>query len=105
MKTTLSKAVIMNIFATSPCPIQSAKALDDKRIVKMCSESLQLLVTALHANVIGDIGLTKFANCAANESLGINYKHVANVHDAYQLYLNHRCEYTDKNATWYGVGK
>ena len=168
----LYEAEIMNIFTTSPCPVQSAKALDDKRIVKMCSESVQLLVTALHTNgvplsdlpckpthqnhpcniwtrssrsnylwlvehtaalmaeklarypnraahvyqqhlaklkqyasVIGDIGLTKFVNCAANESLGINYKHVANVHEAYQLYLNHRWQYTDKNATWYGAGK
>ena len=37
----------MNIFATSPCPIESAKYLDDKRVVKMVLESAQLLSTAL----------------------------------------------------------
>jgi hypothetical protein len=35
----------MNIFATSPCPIESAKYLDDKRKIKMLLESAQLLAT------------------------------------------------------------
>lgn len=38
----------MNIFCTSACPIQSAKFLDDKRVVKMCTETGQILATALH---------------------------------------------------------
>lgn len=38
----------MNIFATSPCPRQSAKYLDDKRVNKMILESVQMLATALH---------------------------------------------------------
>lgn len=37
----------MNIFATSNDPVQCAKVLDDKRVVKMCAESAQLLSTAL----------------------------------------------------------
>lgn len=37
----------MNIFATSPCPMQAAKNLDDKRVVKMILETAQLLCTAL----------------------------------------------------------
>lgn len=37
----------MNIFATYPCPVLSAKTLDDKRIVKMVLESTQLLCNAL----------------------------------------------------------
>ena len=37
----------MNIFATSNCPIESAIALDDKRLVKMVLESAQLLSTAM----------------------------------------------------------
>ena len=37
----------MNIFATFECPIQSAKYLDDKRVVKMVLESAQLLSTAI----------------------------------------------------------
>lgn len=40
----------MNIFATSECPIQSAKFLDDKRCIKMCLETAQLLSTALRVN-------------------------------------------------------
>lgn len=37
----------MNIFATSSCPVESAQALDDKRLVKMVLESAQLISTAL----------------------------------------------------------
>jgi hypothetical protein len=37
----------MNIFYTSPCPIECAKALDDKRVIKMTLETAQLLSTAL----------------------------------------------------------
>jgi len=37
----------MNIFATSACAYESAKALDDKRVIKMILESCQLLNTAL----------------------------------------------------------
>lgn len=37
----------MNIFVTSPCPIESAKALDNKRVNKMLLESAQMLASAL----------------------------------------------------------
>jgi hypothetical protein len=40
----------MNIFATSNCPIESAQFLDDKRCIKMCLETAQLLSTALRVN-------------------------------------------------------
>jgi hypothetical protein len=40
----------VNIFATSNCPIESAKFLDDKRCQKMVLESAQLLSTALRVN-------------------------------------------------------
>src|SRR5512141_1740602 len=33
----------MNIFASSPCPIESARNLDDKRVNKMLCESCELL--------------------------------------------------------------
>lgn len=33
----------MNIFVTSPSPVLSAQALDDKRLVKMCLETAQIL--------------------------------------------------------------
>lgn len=38
----------MNIFFTSNCPVECAKYLDDKRIVKMCLETAQMLSTALY---------------------------------------------------------
>lgn len=37
----------MNIFATDECPIKSAQYLDDKRVVKMCLETAQILATVL----------------------------------------------------------
>ncbi len=37
----------MNLFVTSECPIESAKYLDDKRVVKMTLETAQLLSTAI----------------------------------------------------------
>lgn len=38
----------MNIFVTNPCPVQSAKYLDNKRVIKMILESAQMLSTAMH---------------------------------------------------------
>lgn len=37
----------MNIFVTSDSPIESARYLDDKRVIKMCTESAQMLSTAI----------------------------------------------------------
>jgi len=44
----------VNIFAVYPCPIKSAKYLDNKRLVKMVLETTQLLSTAI--NLCGGIG-------------------------------------------------
>lgn len=41
-----------------------------------------------------------FQNSAANDSLGINYKNVKDVHLAYRLYLNHRWKNDKKPPTW-----
>lgn len=38
----------MNIFVTSPSPLASARALDDRRLIKMVLETAQLLCTAHH---------------------------------------------------------
>lgn len=38
----------MNVFATSSCPVESALALDDLRLNKMITESVQILCTAKH---------------------------------------------------------
>jgi len=37
----------MNIFVTNECPVESAKFLDDKRVIKMILESAQMLSTAV----------------------------------------------------------
>jgi hypothetical protein len=40
----------VNIFVTNKCPYESARFLDDKRVVKMVLESMQMLGSALILN-------------------------------------------------------
>lgn len=153
----------MNIFVTSPCPIESANYLDDKRATKMILETAQLLCTALRLNGINDdtlykvthinhpcsiwarvsaqnyqwllahlqalisryntvygkvhstsrllpilethknrlpsIGLTAFANCSANQSLNVSFKHLE-VFTAYKEYLKVRWQNDVRTPTW-----
>lgn len=157
----------MNIFFSSTCPVDCAKYLDDKRVVKMCTETAQMLSTAIrlvtdyphkdevmkstHANhpsnvwirqskqnfewaykhflalndeytlrygkvhktmehahhfkaainLLPDIGLTKFANCAARTDMGISFKHLDDVCDAYKKYLDIRWQHDKREPTWY----
>lgn len=49
----------MNIFYTSDCPIECARYLDDKRVVKMCLETAQMLSTALREYCAIDDALYK----------------------------------------------
>lgn len=46
------------------------------------------------------IGGTEFPNCAANQSLGISYKHITNVHAAYRLYIRDRWATDQRQPTW-----
>jgi hypothetical protein len=43
---------------------------------------------------------TPFPNCAASEELGVSYKHVPNVHLAYQLYYKDRWKLDKKEPKW-----
>lgn len=52
----------MNIFATSHCPIESAKFLDDKRCNKMVLETAQLLSTALRVRGYAGSDVYKIAH-------------------------------------------
>jgi len=52
----------MNIFFTSKCPIECARFLDDKRIVKMCLETSQMLSTALYLTAPELYTVTEFCN-------------------------------------------
>lgn len=46
--------------------------------------------------------MTEFTNCAANESLGISFKHISNVFLAYKLYLDARWKLDARTPTWKG---
>jgi hypothetical protein len=43
---------------------------------------------------------TPFPNCAANADLGISFKHVADVHEAYRLYICERWKRDTIMLTW-----
>ena len=43
---------------------------------------------------------TPFANCAANASVGLSFKHIDNVHEAYQMYLNERFKTDVRKPKW-----
>ena len=57
-----------------------------------------------YANKFPSKGLTRFANCAANKSLGVDYKSMPDTVKAYQLYLNDRWDNDKRTPTWYGKG-
>lgn len=64
-------------------------------------KSYLLYITFIkYADIFPNLGLTEFANCAANDSKGISYKHIADVTKAYQLYLNDRWETDKLTPTW-----
>lgn len=152
----------MNIFVTSDNPVDCAEFLDNKRVIKMATETAQLLSTALnlaggkgcykttHPNhpcsvwaretqtnwlwlfihglalcyeytrrydkehkcqqLISDMfsqvsilppgDLTPFVNCTTNKEHKIDYRHISDVHMAYQLYLNDRWDTDKREPTW-----
>jgi len=51
--------IIMNIFASDPCPIKSANYLDNVRVNKMILETAQILSTVLRLKGIDDARLYK----------------------------------------------
>ena len=65
------------------------------------SSQLYPMLMAL-ADLIPCGEMTDFVNCAANESLGISYKHVDCVYTAYKLYLNERWDNDVRTPTWQG---
>lgn len=150
----------MNLFVTDENPKISAQNLDDKRMVKMCLETTQLLCSAINyhggkspyksthlnhpvsvwvrqsqlnaqwakshglalcyqyskrygkfhkcENILRSLDLyclpidrfTPFVNCAANESLGINFKHIQDPIEAYRRYLISRWNTDKLKPTW-----
>jgi hypothetical protein len=55
------------------------------------------------ATQLPDVGLTPFVNCAASESLGLNFKHLDDVHEAYKLYMFGRWSRDTIKLSWTGV--
>ena len=152
----------MNLFVTDQNPVTSARNLDDKRLIKMCLETTQLLCSAInfydgntpykttHLNhpvtvwvrtnranwswafmhglalcqeytarygkihkcesilrsiehlftIIPDGTRTQFVNCAANNSLGIDFKHIADPIEAYRKYLTNRWNNDKQSPSW-----
>ena len=43
---------------------------------------------------------TPFPNCAANSDLGISFKHIPDVHEAYKLYINERWKRDTIHLSW-----
>lgn len=43
---------------------------------------------------------TPFPNCAANADLGISFKHIPDVHEAYRLYINERWKRDTIHLSW-----
>ena len=52
------------------------------------------------ANRLPDGGLTPFPNCTVAPKYNINFKHVEDVHQAYQLYLNARWDNDSIEPQW-----
>jgi hypothetical protein len=157
----------MNIFATSPDPVACAAFLDDKRVVKMCLETAQMISTAarvlyafadifdapllkpayakhpctlwamadiknfkwlsahgralceLYTKVYGKVHKNSdlfdyfdwhdnvetpdsFVNCTRNQAQGVDFRHIADTHTAYQLYLTQRWLRDTREPTWTG---
>lgn len=150
----------MNLFVTDESPIISAQNLDDKRMVKMCLETTQLLCSAInyyggqtpyrttHLNhpvsvwvrknranaewalahgaglcfsyykrygkvhkceaILNSLDLSylpkgtrsPFVNCAANDSLGISFKHIEDPIEAYRRYLISRWNNDKLKPNW-----
>lgn len=85
----------MNIFVTDTCPIKSAQALDDKRVIKMILESAQMLSTAIH--MCGGTGPYKMTHVNHPCSVWAR-KSQAN----YYWLLNHFSALCDEYSTRYG---
>lgn len=45
-------------------------------------------------------GITKKPNCAANKSVGLDFKNHNDIYEAYQLYLNERWDRDKREPTW-----
>lgn len=54
----------------------------------------------LNPSLFGEFWGINFVNCAANQSLGISYRHVQDTHAAYRLYMRDRWATDKRKPTW-----
>jgi len=90
----------MNIFVSSFDPIESAQFLDDKRVVKMCLESAQILSTVMNENGLNGPYKTTHKNHPivkwvkeSSENYWWLIEHFSALCDEYNLRFNkeHKC--------------
>lgn len=81
-----------------------ALAMEHKRRKGTIHKSFKVFINSdikLQAQqLIPKLGLTSKPNCAARDSLGVSYKHMDNIYDAYKLYLNHRWKLDKRQPKW-----
>jgi hypothetical protein len=63
-------------------------------------KALVLITAMAFAKNIPTGARTEFPNCAAHDSLGINYKHIKDVHVAYQMYYQTRWRIDARKPKW-----
>ena len=83
--------------------LRHIKALNEVRLLNRQNvhKSMELLPNLVKlARHIPDIGLTPFANCAANNSVGVSFKHLE-VHTAYKKYLVERWKLDKIPPKWH----
>jgi len=67
---------------------------------KCVSILTELNRTTEHLKYLPEGTLTPFANCAANQSKGLSFKHIPSVTDAYKEYLAARWATDARKPTW-----
>jgi len=65
-----------------------------------CHHILKLIDNECYSEIIPQGPLTSFANCAANQSKGISFKHITDVTEAYKQYLIARWATDTRKPIW-----
>lgn len=65
----------------------------------------RIMAACEYADRVPDGPLQPFANCAANDTKGISFKHIPDVHQAYRLYLCERWKHDTRAVTFRGREK
>lgn len=73
-----------------------------KRFNKFHASTDTIVINRYLLSLIPPGERTPFANCAANASLGVDFKNESNVIKAYKNYLTVRWDNDKRKPTWYG---